>query len=464
MTDLLRRFRHRLLRRPVYAALETALRDALRPVANRALDLARGGTADSGFHPPDRELCRLHGTSRDPVWRRASRRELRWMAGQPPRPDPNAAAQLAWRIAFLLEDIPRAGGIISVALLAEDLRRMDHSVLAAVRRPRRLDPELSRWLEAVSCGDDAALVRNLLAWKPHLMVATFWPTAYLAARCYRAAGGTVFPVYYAQDYEPDFYLTDPPWFREAVADTYRAVSWCFCKTPWTAAKIRAAGGRVSLVPPALDLNVFHPPAAPPDDPPLLLAMVRPSSPRRGWTVLREAWTRVYQRAGSRVRFAVYGCTADDWRRLNPPFPAQVLGVLDAAGVAAACRRAWIFVEPSDFHGFGRTAAEAMACGVPCVLTDSGGVRLFAKHELNALLSPPGDAEALAEHILRLVEHPEHRNRLAAACRTAVAWMDRQASARATEALFRDLLSGRPPRPAYGYPPDAMMEAQICDTE
>lgn len=464
MADLLKNLRHQLLRYSSYAALEVTFRDAIRPMVNGMLDLWHGERADSGFHPARSECRRLHGTSRDPVWRYASRRDLIWMAHHPPRPNPAAASEASWRIAFLLEDVPRAGGIISIVLLAEDLRRLGHQVLVAVRGPKRLDPELADRLEAVSCSDDARLARNLLAWKPQIIAATFWPTVYLAARCYRESGGTVYPVYYVQDFEPDFYPSDPVWFRDAVADTYWATPWSFCKTPWIGGQIRAAGGRVSLVPPALDLEVFHPSMEPPADPPLVLAMVRPASPRRGWPVLREAWTRVYRRAGPSVRFAVYGCGEDDWRRLNAPFPAEVLGVLDTAGVAAACRRAALFVEASDFQGFGRTVAEAMACGVPCALTDSGGVRLFARHGVNALISPPGDAVALAEHILQLVEDPQTRNRLAASCRASVAWMDRMASARATEVLFRDLLSGRTPQAAYGYPTDVLMEAGIRDTK
>jgi len=385
------------------------------------------------------------------------------MASHPPRL--NVAADVpVLRVAFLLEDTPRAGGVISVALLVEDLRRLGHEVLVVARGPRRTDPELADRLGALSCADDARLVRCILEWGPRVVVATFWPTVYLAARCYREADASVLPVCYAQDFEPDFYPADAPWFRDAVRDTYRAMPWSFCKTPWLAERIHAAGGRASLVPPALDLDVFHPPPVPPDGPPIVLAMVRPQSLRRGWPVLRDAWAMVHARLGCRVRFATYGCDAETWRQLDVPFPVDVLGVLDTAGVATACRRASVFVEASDFHGFGRTVAEAMACGVPCAITDSGGIRLFARHGVNALISPPGDAAALAEHIVKLVEDEATRNRLAAACRDSVAWMDRMASARATETLFRDLLLGRSPAPAYGYPPGVLKEVQSRDAE
>jgi len=451
MLTRLRKIRHRLCRYRPCAALEVTLRDMVRPLANTAAGLAGGVSAGAAFYPAALDRRPFLGTSRDAAWRPSGMRDLHWMSSHAPRPNPEAAEEESLRIAFLLEDAPRAGGVISITLLVEDLRRSGHQVLAAVRAPRRADPELTARLDAVTCAADRHLVRNVTGWRPHVVVATFWPTAYLAARCYREADAAFWPVYYAQDYEPDFYPDDAPWFRQAVRATYSAMPWAFCKTPWLAERLEAEGARVSLVPPALDLTLFSPAETIAEEPPTVLAMVRPDSARRGWPVLREALKRVHDRLGSRVRFAVYGCDEPTWKSLAAPFPAEVLGVLDTAGVAAACRRASIFVEASDFHGFGRTVAEAMACGVPCVITDSGGVGLFAKHNVNALISPPGDAESLASHVIRLLEDKTLRQRLSQSCRSSVMWMDRMASARATADLFRDLLAGRHPAKSYGYP-------------
>lgn len=62
----------------------------------------------------------------------------------------------------------------------------------------------------------------------------------------------------------------------------------------------------------------------------------------------------------------------------------------------------IFVEGSWQAGWNNPVAEAMACKVPVVCTDIGGIKDFAFHKKNALLVPPRNPEAMASAILRLI--------------------------------------------------------------
>lgn len=71
----------------------------------------------------------------------------------------------------------------------------------------------------------------------------------------------------------------------------------------------------------------------------------------------------------------------------------------------------IFFFPSHFEGFGLPPLEAMACGVPVVTTDCGGVRDFAKHEENCLMIPVQDTQAAAQAIIRLLTDMPLRQRL-----------------------------------------------------
>jgi len=66
------------------------------------------------------------------------------------------------------------------------------------------------------------------------------------------------------------------------------------------------------------------------------------------------------------------------------------------------------------EGFAFPPAEAMACGCAVVSTDCGGIREYAEHEVNALLSPPKDPQSLAQNILRLLRDDNLRVRLAKA--------------------------------------------------
>ncbi|MGH9344907.1 MAG: glycosyltransferase [Terriglobia bacterium] len=54
----------------------------------------------------------------------------------------------------------------------------------------------------------------------------------------------------------------------------------------------------------------------------------------------------------------------------------------------------------------------MACGCAVASTDCGGIREYALHEVNALLSPSRDPRSLAGSILRLLDDDDLRQRIA----------------------------------------------------
>jgi glycosyltransferase involved in cell wall biosynthesis len=62
----------------------------------------------------------------------------------------------------------------------------------------------------------------------------------------------------------------------------------------------------------------------------------------------------------------------------------------------------VFVFPSLVEGFGLPPLEAMACGVACAISDCGGVREYVHPEKNCLMFNPGDANALAHAVERLM--------------------------------------------------------------
>jgi glycosyltransferase involved in cell wall biosynthesis len=57
---------------------------------------------------------------------------------------------------------------------------------------------------------------------------------------------------------------------------------------------------------------------------------------------------------------------------------------------------------SDAESFGMTLAEANACGRPVVGSDVGGIPSFVRDGENGLLAPPGDADALAAALARIL--------------------------------------------------------------
>jgi phenylacetate-CoA ligase len=58
--------------------------------------------------------------------------------------------------------------------------------------------------------------------------------------------------------------------------------------------------------------------------------------------------------------------------------------------------------------------EALACGVPVVSTDVGGIAALLQHDITALLVAPGESQAMADAALALLQAPARSHRIAAA--------------------------------------------------
>ncbi|MFF3684396.1 glycosyltransferase family 4 protein [Streptomyces sp. NPDC002187] len=97
----------------------------------------------------------------------------------------------------------------------------------------------------------------------------------------------------------------------------------------------------------------------------------------------------------------------------------VKGISDAELVDLV-RSAQIACVPSLYEGFSLPAAEAMATGTPLVATTGGAIPEVAGADGETCLAvPPGDAEALAAALRRLLADPDLRARLGAAGRARV---------------------------------------------
>ncbi len=74
-------------------------------------------------------------------------------------------------------------------------------------------------------------------------------------------------------------------------------------------------------------------------------------------------------------------------------------------IPALLNRLDIFVLPSLAEAFGIAAVEAMACELPVVATQVGGLQEVVQDRLTGLLVPPHDADALAAGISTLLDDP-----------------------------------------------------------
>jgi glycosyltransferase involved in cell wall biosynthesis len=71
------------------------------------------------------------------------------------------------------------------------------------------------------------------------------------------------------------------------------------------------------------------------------------------------------------------------------------------------RRFDVFALPSLQEALPYVILEAAALEKPVVASEVGGLRELVRSGQTGLLVPPGDAEALAEAVIRLTEEPDH---------------------------------------------------------
>jgi len=177
-------------------------------------------------------------------------------------------------------------------------------------------------------------------------------------------------------------------------------------------------GTYELIPNGVDVERFHGAIEPfgewrdPDR--VNLLFVGRLDPRKGLDLLIAAMPRILERTGGRARLLVVG---DSY--LRPKFEASVapsarahvhfLGHVPSADLPRWYATGDLFVSPaSGNESFGIVLLEAMAAARPVVASDIPGYRSVVVPDVNGVLFPPGDVEALARTVSRLAEDPERR--------------------------------------------------------
>jgi N-acetyl-alpha-D-glucosaminyl L-malate synthase BshA len=95
---------------------------------------------------------------------------------------------------------------------------------------------------------------------------------------------------------------------------------------------------------------------------------------------------------------------EEARALGVERDVHFLGRIDA--VAPLLASADLFLLPSDRESFGLSALEALACGVPALGYDVGGITEVVKTGVTGALAPVGDLDGLAAFGVSLLRNPE----------------------------------------------------------
>ncbi len=187
--------------------------------------------------------------------------------------------------------------------------------------------------------------------------------------------------------------------------------------------------RISVIPYAADTRRFRPdPSKRPTDACTFL-FAGGITHRKGIKYLLEAWRKV-RRPGWTLQ--LLGALPSDPGPLGPYLDEVIhLGRVGHSEMPAKMASADVFVFPSLFEGSAVVTYEALACGLPSIVTPNAGS--VVRDGVDGLIVPAGDVDQLAEAMVRLGSSPELRSRMARAARTraeAFDWPRYHASIRA----------------------------------
>jgi glycosyltransferase involved in cell wall biosynthesis len=200
--------------------------------------------------------------------------------------------------------------------------------------------------------------------------------------------------------------------RRVLDTAARLADTVIANSAATAATVTA--GRVEIVNPGVDRDRFHPapadwrvraeltaaPAAP------LVAILGRVDPEKGIDVVLRAVAAVPDChlavvGAPNVAGAEFGAGLE---RLGAALLGDRVRFTGArADVPDVLRAVDVLVNASQAEPFGRTVLEAQACGVPVIGTRSGGIPEFVRDGESGLLVPPGDVDALAAALRRLLD-------------------------------------------------------------
>ena len=296
--------------------------------------------------------------------------------------EPSETGRRPLRIAYLLESTALSGGVRVVALQAEALARRGHRVAIVSPEPAPRWFALGRAHVELSAFRDSRELPSA-----DVRVATFWTTV---APALEGARGPVFHL--CQGYEGDFtFYADR---KSAIEEAYARPTRKLTISDTLAEKLRRKGfGPVTNVGQAFDGRGFFPGPDRNGAVPHVLVVGPYEADVKGIGIALEGLA-IWRQAGGAFRL----------RRVSthPPTEAErVSGLVDEYyhtlspdRMPYAYRASDLFVGPSrPEEGFGLPVLEALASGLPCLLSETAGHREIAGEA--AWYFADGDPRALA---------------------------------------------------------------------
>lgn len=205
----------------------------------------------------------------------------------------------------------------------------------------------------------------------------------------------------------------------------RAADKVFALSEYTRDVVEAIAGRdkVALAPCGVDTNLFRPAAKPEGN--YILCVARFSDARKNVRLLLDAYSDLQRNMQDIPDLYLIGDPPTEdaqvhLKTLGIASRVRLIGPKQGEELASLYRNAAFFVLSSDEEGLGIVILEAMASGLAVVSTNCGGPATAISEGRTGLLTPVGNARALADAMGKLLRDPLLRQRMGTAGRRAAA--------------------------------------------
>lgn len=203
----------------------------------------------------------------------------------------------------------------------------------------------------------------------------------------------------------------------------------------------ASQANVIRIHPGVDLTRFHLADQPGIATRPLFVTVRRLVPRNGVNVLVRAW--LHSGLGRHADLAIVGDgpLRAELTKLAVADPSvRLLGRIPDEELADFYRSADVFVLPTvSGEGYGLSLAEALATGVPAIVTDGGAPSELVEPNLNGLTVPRGDVSSLGATMHLLATNESLRASLAEGARACRPKLDHKRSVERIDLVLRQAI-------------------------
>ncbi|HYI09125.1 MAG TPA: glycosyltransferase family 4 protein [Thermoanaerobaculia bacterium] len=334
------------------------------------------------------------------------------------------------KIAYLLADTELAGGIRVAVAHGDALTDRGHEVLLVTRGgPLTWRTSRAKWLHVPTFDDFDPTGFDFV-------VGTFWLTI---EQTLRIAGEKA--VHFCQGYEGSF--TGYRDLKEQIDAAYRLPIPKITVSPHLVPICRRFHDDATYVGQIVDAG-FYQPHRPRGGLPRVLLVGPAQADFKGIDIGYEAVRRARELGAhfDLIRVSQWLPADDEPSELAREFHVALASTEMAQLIASAD----IFLGPSrGQEGFGLPAAEAMAGGVPTILSEIPSFLSWDDHHDYALFTPEGDGPAMGEQLVRLLGDTALREQLATRGREVVEQFRAEKTGERLERWFASRLNSSEPR-------------------